>query len=938
MTTASPASLHHFSFAALLATADSTSWGVLEDSHFSPLTLQSLHMRAGLRCAQRSLCTELALWYQSTSSAPSQIQPLQAEQQTPEPRSTAAPPLTVPPVLPLQIPPPPSTRLLERESELLSPTESVAPLLPASPHCQESGACQSSESDSTETRERLRLFFLAERSRVRAGHLRLGATEVLVRLGPPCLDATNTTLLFSDVLMYGEDRPPTAFSASTDFLTDDHLGVLRRVPPGRDNLVMAAMASAWRFPHTTIPSVSAFKDSLRAFFQSTLMQFHTAAGLLQDLSTILTAGSQGVPLAGPPGLARLDSLEAVMLFAIAGYFQQKLELYNVVTQTWTVFDLDGQHRTSQPLVLIQDFDADAGAILYVAMCSRSQATAYRKAPPRTNEVVPYCPLPSNFAPKPPDGVETAHYYDHMEATAAESYDMNLYGSAGDLNIATLNVNGSLLKKLPEIVSFMAVQSIDILCLQDTRTIPSDYQEIGECVRGRLGANAQCFFSDCSLNGASLDPTKVLPKLRSRRRASRVTSSIPQYRERPSVGGQLVIVNPLWAGATFDKVSDPTSLGIFGGVKLKLVDDSELLLLSTYWPVPAKNGVPSDSDALWRRLQAFQSSDAGEGLNPLTFIQAHTMKMVNSHMGTPGNSTILAGDLNASWFQQKKASHHLYKWASDNLWRNGVAECLTPMDRVYSKWSNPHSPTSWIDQVLFHASSPFQCTGGGSSEGPWCSKVSDHRPIICSFAGPTLLISSDMAHLAVSAKPRLVKKHLQTAPHMLGNYQDALMTSLAGLSTPTTNAERADRLLLISSLSVAAVPRACTNPSQLRFPKRKDGWSLVYLAHKLQHETLIEIRRRALGVRVRHPWRSSVDLQLGLRRLVTRWELSVRNLKWPDGNIDPEVWRYGTPPGCLAHLKYLRTDPSFCLQSVQQRPSSAQSSTSRTKADGSTGQD
>ena len=136
----------------------------------------------------------------------------------------------------------------------------------------------------------------------------------------------------------------------------------------------------------------------------------------------------------------------------------------------------------------------------------------------------------------------------------------------------------------------------------------------------------------------------------------------------------------------------------------------------------------------------------------------------------------------------------------------------------------------------------------------------------------------MAHGAVSAKPRLVKKHLQTAQLMLGNYQDTLMTSLRDLSTPTTNAERADRLHLISTLSVAAVPRACLNPSQLRFPKYKDGWSLVYLSHKLRHETLIEIRRRVLGVRVRHPWRSSDELQVGLRRLITRWELSVRALK------------------------------------------------------------
>ena len=207
---------------------------------------------------------------------------------------------------------------------------------------------------------------------------------------------------------------------------------------------------------------------------------------------------------------------------------------------------------------------------------------------------------------------------------------------------------------------MAVQLVDILCLQDTLTIPTDYQEIGKCVRGQLGANSQCFCSDCVLNGASLDPVTTRPKLRRRRRGTRAIQSVPLYRERPSVGGQLVIVNPRWAGSPFENITDPTSLGIFGGHELKLADNSELLLHSTYWSVPEKDGVPSESDALWRRLQAYQSSDEGEGLSPLTFIQVLTMNLVNAHTGTPGNSAILAGGLNASWYPQRKASHHLHK--------------------------------------------------------------------------------------------------------------------------------------------------------------------------------------------------------------------------------------------------------------------------------------
>ena len=171
-----------------------------------------------------------------------------------------------------------------------------------------------------ETRERLRLFFIAERSRIRSGHLRQGSTGETLRDAPPCLDASDSRLLFSDVLKYGEDRPPSAITALTDFLKDEHVGILRRVPPGRDNLVMAAMISAWCFPHTTIPSVEAFKESFRSYYQSTSMEFHTAAGKVHDLSEISASGYQGVHLSGPPRLSLLSDPETTVLFALAGYF------------------------------------------------------------------------------------------------------------------------------------------------------------------------------------------------------------------------------------------------------------------------------------------------------------------------------------------------------------------------------------------------------------------------------------------------------------------------------------------------------------------------------------------------------------------------------------------------------------------------------------------
>ena len=68
---------------------------------------------------------------------------------------------------------------------------------------------------SPETRERLRLFFLAERSRIRTGHLRLAPAESFQRDAPECLNTQGPPLLYSDVLKYGADRPPTALAAMT---------------------------------------------------------------------------------------------------------------------------------------------------------------------------------------------------------------------------------------------------------------------------------------------------------------------------------------------------------------------------------------------------------------------------------------------------------------------------------------------------------------------------------------------------------------------------------------------------------------------------------------------------------------------------------------------------------------------------------------------------
>ena len=169
------------------------------------------------------------------------------------------------------------------------------------------------------------------------------------------------------------------------------------------------------------------------------------------------------------------------------------------------------------------------------------------------------------------------------------------GTKGDLTVCTLNLDGFESYKLPPIIGFMIAESIDIMCLQDTRLADLDKAHICRTVVERLGPGAQCFFSNCISQSDESFPSPNAPDQPDLPLQHSHPVQSPANR-RPKVGGQLIIVNSLWSRYTMDNLKDPTHLGILAGTYINLLT-TRLLIAGLYWPCPSQATVPSTSDAL-----------------------------------------------------------------------------------------------------------------------------------------------------------------------------------------------------------------------------------------------------------------------------------------------------------------------------------------------------
>ena len=421
----------------------------------------------------------------------------------------------------------------------------------------------------------------------------------------------STDYTYSDIMTYGSNLP-TLLSYSLSSIPPGRIaGTPRRVPPGPDSLLMAAMISAKSFPYQTLPTLSSFRTSLHAHATTDNTLYQPSWSTSESPLTLAAIATRHHPI-NCPSNPPID----LLLYAISGYFRQRVELLHLPSLSWTIYDTaQATHRTTAPLSLIQEHD-----IIY-ATCTTHQTSANLPLTTQPLALLPYDPPNQDFPPLPPDHLNATMMYDYIESDPTDLFDITLHGTKGHLTISTFNTSGLVIEakdKLTPILTFLTTQNIDILCLQDTRTSHYDRQHIARTIKSRLGEATKCFFSDCfptsTFHTSSVRPKQHRPQGCGRKTLARAAQTSPLSppispypHKRPKIGGQLIIVSPLWARTAYDNIVDPSHLGLFAGVYIRL-PQSTLLILSVYLPprlketlAPTQKACGPDSNTTSRQL-------------------------------------------------------------------------------------------------------------------------------------------------------------------------------------------------------------------------------------------------------------------------------------------------------------------------------------------------
>ena len=115
-----------------------------------------------------------------------------------------------------------------------------------------------------------------------------------------------------------------------------------------------------------------------------------------------------------------------------------------------------------------------------------------------------------------------------------------------------------------------------------------------------------------------------------------------------------------------------------------------------------------------------------------------MRETHKHQRTPGNQTILMGDLNSSWMDSDKGGTHpaLHRWANQMGWCNPSRTITDHLQstKIRTKWTSI-TPVSWIDHILtFQGPTMPQLLGLHLARSP--ATISDnHRLFWNSFRIP-----------------------------------------------------------------------------------------------------------------------------------------------------------------------------------------------------------
>jgi len=434
---------------------------------------------------------------------------------------------------------------------------------------------------------------------------------------------------------------------------------------------------------------------------------------------------------------------------------------------------------------------------------------------------------------------------------------------GDLVVASLNVDGLTRPKLGELLVLLPLTQWDVLILLDTRHRHQDLPHIRDSCHAALGYHSRVDFSPVPAQGPS---------------QPRNSSPLPP-------GGQIVLVNHLWGRRVTAVHHDPSGLGVISSLQLSSLSGS-LLIIGTYWPAAPTSNAPPDSQGLSTRLSTFLAPRRPQ-LSPQAYIEEHIQSLTHRHQRKPGTTTVLLGDFNRRW-----ANPAFRHWREAGHWDAPLQDCTEDPD-IHTFWRRREgTPVSWIDHGFIHRSSFCYPSGGGTLEGGFWSTITDHTPIVLAFRDPSLRIAEAMVHGPAVIPSTPVRIDLDSHPRALSEYRDNIAASCPPpLPLDADPASKADRLLKLSELSVAAVPDPPTRRS--RRHRYYNGWSPLLIAIKAHLLALSAIHRSLMSRKQPNRGRASrakFDQLIG--SITKEWERAVTTLTWPKNKIDPRVWQGG----------------------------------------------
>ena len=478
-----------------------------------------------------------------------------------------------------------------------------------------------------------------------------------------------------------------------------------------------------------------------------------------------------------------------------------------------------------------------------------------------------------------------HYVDYQRDSQRDAYrTLTLHGlglshQQTDLLSGSLNVNGLTLSKVTEILWYMRHRRLDVLILLDTRCGVRESSRMCRHIRTSLGTGSGAYA--CPAFGPSASRTRTT--------ATRASM----------VGGQLILLSPHWATRVIRVIDDPTHLGVMFGVLLS-GPAGPIQILGVYWPCPP----PSTGElhmGLHSKLQQWLHRMT-ISLAPMDYLRGLIRGRVLRHLGhstdvAPHPMSLVLGDFNASWDNRHGPHKGLGVWAGScgliNPFSYVAHMILYPLASFYAGLR----PVGLIDHGLISHSFMGLVTLSALDDGSFWSTVSDHRPILLGLS----LTGASHRHLGHPLKrPSWGKVEVPSTPALLQQYQAQLMDRP---SIPVTDVTTTCSYLYQVSVDSAAIAAALTPAPRLKGKRWKDGWSPLMMCLKANLEVLWHIWGHLRGTSGHTTWRTQVDMDNMIQKVLAPWEKRVHSYIWtpplhPEavlalGGYPPSFWKTTT---------------------------------------------